>query len=85
MLIRNLFHILQFARYICSFPYKVCFRSLLYELIISIHLTKWNQGAKRLVLLALLLLALPLLLTLQTLLVLPELGERNHQLLAERG
>ena len=32
---------------------------------------------------ALLLLALPLLLTLQKLLLLPELGERSHQLLAE--
>ena len=37
-----------------------------------------------LVLLALLLLALPLLLTLQKLLVLSRLGERSHQLFAER-
>ena len=37
-----------------------------------------------LLLLALLLLALPLLLTLQKLLVLPLLGERSHQLFAER-
>mgnify|MGYP003239641766 FL=1 len=37
-----------------------------------------------LLLLALLLLALPLLLTLQKLLVLPLLGERSHQLFAEQ-
>ena len=36
-------------------------------------------------LLALLLLALPLLFTLQKLLVLPELGERSHQLFADRA
>ena len=42
-----------------------------------------NQGASAQELLALLLLALPLLLTLQKLLLLPELGERSHQLLAE--
>jgi hypothetical protein len=34
---------------------------------------------------ALLLLALPLLLTLQKLVELPELGERSHQLLADKG
>jgi len=44
-----------------------------------------NQGHTPLELLALLLLfKLPLLLTFQKLVVLPTLGERNHQLLAER-
>ena len=38
------------------------------------------KGERPLVLLALLLLALPLVLTLQKLLLLPELGERSHQL-----
>jgi hypothetical protein len=44
----------------------------------------YPNGASPLVLLALLLLALPLLLTLQKLVVLLVLGERSHQLLAER-
>jgi hypothetical protein len=41
------------------------------------------NGAMPLVLLALLLLALPSLLTLQKLLLLPEYGELSHQLLAD--
>jgi hypothetical protein len=43
-----------------------------------------NPKATPLVLLALLLLALPLLLTLQKLVVLLPLGERSHQLFAEQ-
>ena len=44
-----------------------------------------DQGATPFELLALLLLALPLLLTLQKLVVLLALGERSHQLLADRA
>lgn len=44
-----------------------------------------NPKATPLLLLALLLLALPLLLTLQKLVVLLPLGERSHQLFADRA
>lgn len=65
-----------------NMPRKVI-HSFAYDTVFAIWLlcltlySNANQGATPLVLLALLLLAVPLLLTLQKLLLLPELGERN--------
>lgn len=64
-------------------PYRSCFRSK--ESYLVSPGNKRNPKATPFELLALLLLALPLLLTLQKLVVLLALGERSHQLFADRA